>query len=128
MTQSAITQAHESDDNHSGDHSIGDYSIDNRSVLINSVIREGVRQSRQSANQAHWSFLVATVMTAASALIGLGGAGLLLSGKASEGTVTTAVGLASGVYSYQLSKEAGDRQKQANERLDQLLQQLQEER
>lgn len=98
--------------------------IDQRSRLIQDVIQEGVRQARQSADQAHWSFLIATLMTTASTLIGLGGAGLLLMGNASEGSVTTAAGLASGVYSYQLSKEAGDRQKQANDRVDQLLTEL----
>lgn len=93
--------------------------------LLKGVIEEGIRQSRQTANQAHWSFLITIVMTTASAIVGIGGAGLLLSDRASEGTVTTAIGLASGVYSYQLSKEAADRQKQANERLEQLLNQLQ---
>ncbi|MBE9178969.1 hypothetical protein IQ268_10385 [Oculatella sp. LEGE 06141] len=91
---------------------------------MQSVIQEGVRQARQSADQAYWSFVVASIMTTASTIIGLGGAGLLLVGNASEGTVTTAVGLASGVYSYQLSKEATDRQKAANDRLDRMLQQL----
>jgi len=93
--------------------------------LIKRVIYEGISQSRQSAQQAHWSFLSAMLLSTASALIGLAGASFLLLGHASEGSVTAAVGLASGVYSHQLSKDAADRQKQANERLDHMLQELQ---
>jgi hypothetical protein len=104
-----------------------EFQTDQRSILLQSVIREGIRQAKQSSNQAHWSFLIAIIMSTASAVIGLGGAGLLLAGMASEGSVTTAIGLASGVCSYQLSKEAADRQKQANERLDQMLRELQED-
>lgn len=93
--------------------------------LLDRVISEGISQSRQSAYQAHWSFLTSMVLSTASAAIGLSGAALLLSGHASEGSVTAAVGLASGVYSHQLSKDAADRQRQANERLDSMLQKLQ---
>jgi hypothetical protein len=95
-----------------------------RSALIQSVVMEGIRQARQSADRAHWSFWIATFMTTSSALMGLGGSGLLMFGKASEGAVTTAVGLASGVCSLQLTKEAGDRQKQANDWLDEMLREL----
>lgn len=98
-----------------------------RMPLLKEVIHEGIRQTKQSANQAHWSFAIATVMSTASALIGLSGAGLLLFGQGSEGSVTTAMGIASGVYSYQLSKEAAERQKRANDRLVQLLLELRED-
>lgn len=104
-----------------------DLQNDQRFALLQHVVMEGIRQSRQSADQAYWSFLIAIAMTTASAMLGLGGASLLLLGNASEGTVTTAVGLASGMYSYQLSKEAAERQKQANQRLDQMLRRLQGE-
>lgn len=97
-----------------------------RLILLHQVIAEGIRQAKQSADQAYWSFLIATVLSTTSALAGLGGASFLLFGNASEGTVTTAVGLASGMCSYQLSKEAADRQKQANDRLAQLFQELQD--
>lgn len=93
--------------------------------LLDRVIREGISQSRQSAYQAHWSCIVSIVLSTASTTIGLSGAALILFGYASEGSVTTAVGLASGVYSHQLSKDAADRQRQANERLDHMLQKLQ---
>lgn len=93
--------------------------------LLENIIHEGISQSRQSACQAHWSFLSATALSAASAAIGLSGATLLLLGQAPEGSVTAAVGLVSGVYSHQLSKDAADRQRQANERLDHMLQRLQ---
>ena len=96
----------------------------NSMLLLNRVIREGISQSRQSAYQAHWSFIASMMLTTASTAIGLSGAVLILLGHASEGSVTTAVGLASGVYSHQLSKDAADRQKQANERLDHMLQKL----
>lgn len=96
-------------------------------TLLQVVIAEGVRQSQQSAIQAHWSFLLALAMTTASALLSLGGASFLLAGKASEGSVTTAIGFASGLCSLELSKAAADRQKQANDRLDQLLRQIQGE-
>jgi hypothetical protein len=99
---------------------------DQRSVLLLSVIQEGIRQSQQNANQAHVSFQITIVMTTCSTILGLAGAALLLIGNASEGSVTTAVGLASGMYSYQLSKEAAERQKQANDRLDKMLKQLRE--
>lgn len=99
---------------------------DPRSALLEKVVLEGIRQSRQTADQAHWSFIVATLITTASSCFGLGGAGLLLMEMTSEATLTTAIGIVSGVCSYQLSKEAADRQKQANERLDQMLQELQE--
>lgn len=102
-----------------------DLPTEQRLTLLHQVAQEGVRQSRQSADQAYLSFFLATFMSTASAVIGLVGAGFLLFGSASEGTVTTAVGLASGMYSYQLSKEAADRQKQANDRLANLLQNLQ---
>lgn len=100
---------------------------DQRLVLLHQVVAEGIRQAKQSADQAYWSFLVATVLSTASALAGLSGAGFLLFGNASEGTVTTAVGLTSGMYSYQLAKEAAERQKQANNRLAQLFQELQDD-
>lgn len=119
MTQKTITQ-NEQDISWDASH------LNQQTALLQQVIQEGLRQAQQSANQAHWSFLIATMMTTASTVVGLYGACLLLFGEASEGTVTTAMGLASGVYSYQLSKEALDRQKHINERLDQMLRHLQE--
>ena len=104
-----------------------DFPSEQRLILLHQVIQEGIRQAKQNADQAYWSFLIATVMSTASALVGLSGASFLLFGSASEGTVTTAVGLASGMYSYQLSKEAADRQKQANDRLAKLFQELQDD-
>lgn len=95
-------------------------------ALLHHIIKEGVRQAELSADQAHWSFSAAILMTTASALVGLVGAGVILANRASEGSVTAAVGIASGVYSYQLSKEAAERQKEANTRLDQMLSELQQ--
>ena len=92
--------------------------------LLQCVIDEGIRQAKLGANQAYWSFSAAIFMTTASALVGLIGAGLVLLDRSSEGSVTAAVGIASGVYSCQLSKEAAERQKRANARLDQMLLEL----
>ncbi|MEM0978743.1 MAG: hypothetical protein AAGH78_00580 [Cyanobacteria bacterium P01_H01_bin.58] len=95
--------------------------------LFHCVVNERIRQTKLSANQAHWSFSATIIMTTNSALIGLIGAILVLLGRASEGSVTAAAGIASGIYSYQLSKEAADRQEQANIRLDKMLLILQED-
>ena len=97
-----------------------------KQFLLERVIQEGLSQSKHIAYQAHWSFLTSIVLSTASTAISLTGAALLLLGEGSEGTVTTAVGLASGVYSYQLSKEAAERQQQANERLNRMLEHLYE--
>ena len=59
--------------------------------------------------QAHHSFNLALVSTAASVLIGFSGVGLVLLGKASEGTIMATGGLASTAYCLKLSKDANDR-------------------
>lgn len=100
------------------------YNQESKQVLLESVIEEGLSQSRQSARQAHWSFLSSIILSTGSAIISLTGASLLLLGEVSEGTVTTTVGLASGVYSHQLSKDAAERQRQANERLNHMIEHL----
>ena len=100
------------------------HSVNSQKILLDCVIHEGISQSRQSAYQAHWSFLISMALSTASAAIGLSGASLLMLGYASEGTVSAAVGIASGIYSHQVSKDAADRQQRANERLDCLLQAL----
>lgn len=95
-----------------------------KQLLLENVIQEGLLQARQSAHQAHWSFLSSIALSTTSAAISLTGALFLLLGGVSEGTVTTAVGLASGVYSHQLSKDAAERQRQASDRLNRLLEHL----
>lgn len=96
--------------------------------LLNDVVSERIRQARLSATQAYWSFLAAILITTASATISLTWTSLVLLGKASEDTITGALGLASGIYSYQLSKDAEDRQRQrqASTQLAQMLLELQE--
>lgn len=125
MIDSCIQKARENMNNNITEHYAwqGDHPRNSR-LLLGQVIREGISQSRQSAYQAHWSFITSMVLSTAGTAIGLSGAVLILLGHASEGSVTTAVGLASGVYSHQLSKEAADRQRQANERLDHMLKKL----
>ncbi len=65
--------------------------------------------ARERLRQGRYSFNLALVMTAASAIISFMGVGLLLSGKAPEGVVSAAGGLASSVRCLQLAKEANDR-------------------
>ena len=65
--------------------------------------------AKERWRQAHHSFNLALVSTAASVLIGFVGVGLVLQGKASEGTITATGGLASTAYCLKLSKDANDR-------------------
>ena len=64
---------------------------------------------QERLRQARYSFNLALVATGVSACVGLAGAGLLLSGKLSEGVVTAAGGLASSACCIQLAKDANDR-------------------
>jgi ABC-type dipeptide/oligopeptide/nickel transport system permease component len=59
--------------------------------------------------QAKWSFNLAVTATIISFSIGVVGAGLLLSGRVSEGAVTTAGGLISTWRYQQLVKQANKR-------------------
>jgi hypothetical protein len=75
-----------------------------------SIIQERIRQAR-------FSFNLALITTAISACVGLVGAGLLLSGKLPEGTVTSTGGLVSSACCIQFAKDA-------NDRLDKVLREL----
>lgn len=66
------------------------------------IVRERIRQAR-------YSFNLALIATGLSACIGFIGAGLLLSGRVTEGTVTATGGMAASVRCAQLAKEANDR-------------------
>lgn len=81
-----------------------------------SLIQERLRQ-------AHLSFNLALVLTAISSLVGVAGVVLLLSGKAPEGTITTAGGLASNIVSVCCLKLTKD----ANDRLDRMAKDLKDE-
>ncbi|MDY7008682.1 MAG: hypothetical protein SWX82_33370 [Cyanobacteriota bacterium] len=80
------------------------------------VIQERLRQAKLSFN-------IAIVLTVISVAIGLTGTGLLLSGKTTEGTATTAGGLASQIVSISLLKMTKD----TNERLDKIATEFQDE-
>ncbi|WP_293165803.1 hypothetical protein [Okeania sp. SIO2C9] len=80
------------------------------------VIQERLRQARLSFN-------IALVLTVISTIVSLAGAGLLLSGKTSEGTATTAGGVASKIVSIGLLKMTKD----TNERLDKIATEFQDE-
>jgi hypothetical protein len=64
---------------------------------------------QERLRQARYSFNLALIATGVSACVGLFGAGLLLSGKLPEGTVTAASGVASSAYCVWFAKDANDR-------------------
>ncbi len=80
------------------------------------VIKERLRQARLSFN-------IVLGLTIISAIISVIGIGFLLSGKTSEGTATTAGGLASKIVSISLLKITKD----SNERLDKIATEFQDE-
>lgn len=82
----------------------------NQNSLENVVLQERVRQAK-------YSFNLALIATAISACVGLVGAGLLLSGKLPEGSVTAAGGLVSSTCCIRFAKDA-------NDRLDKILKEL----
>ncbi|MFN6572376.1 TRADD-N-associated membrane domain-containing protein [Dendronalium sp. ChiSLP03b] len=65
--------------------------------------------AQERLRQARYSFNLALTATALSACIGALGAGLLLSGKVTEGTFTAAGGMSASVRCIQFAKEANDR-------------------
>lgn len=83
-----------------------------------STIELSIAQER--LRQAHHSFNLALIATTVSFCISLVGAGLLLSGKVPEGTITAGGGLASSVRCIQLAKDT-------NDRLDKILVELEDE-
>lgn len=89
----------------------------NKNTITN-TIELSIAQER--LRQAHHSFNLALIATAVSFGIGLVGAGLLLSGKVPEGTVTSAGGLVSSVQCLKFAKDA-------NDRLDKILEELDDE-
>lgn len=66
------------------------------------IIQERIRQ-------ASLSFNLSLFATAASAVVSLTGAGLLLSGNLPEGSIAAASGAGSTVYCIKLAKDANDR-------------------
>lgn len=65
--------------------------------------------AQERLRQARLSFNLALAATAVSFFISLIGGGLLLSGKISSGTVTSAVGLVSSAGCLKFGKDANDR-------------------
>ena len=76
--------------------------------------------AQERLRQVRYSFNIAMIPVTFSFCINLTGAGLLLSGKIPEGTITSAGGLASGVQCIQFSKDT-------NDRLDKILAELKED-
>ncbi|MDB9321772.1 hypothetical protein PN483_22190 [Nodularia spumigena CS-591/04] len=67
-----------------------------------SIVQERIRQAR-------YSFNFALIATALSFGISLVGAGYLISNKASEGAITTAIGLVASMRYMQIAKDANNR-------------------
>ena len=97
------------------------------SILMSRIAEEGLRQTQQTFNMARTSFIIALLMTGASAIVGFVGVGYLLLGQTTEGTATTASGLVSSMVFVQLAKDASDRLDKANERLDKIATKFQDE-
>ena len=66
------------------------------------IIKERLRQARLSFN-------LALVTTGTCAIVSFCGIGMILLGKASEGSVTTTSGLSATVYCLKLTRDANDR-------------------
>ena len=92
----------------------------NNKLIPNSQQNLELIITQERIRQARYSFNLALIATAVSACIGLVGAGVILSNKVPEGTVTAAGGLASSVRCIQLAKDA-------NDRLDKVLEELKDE-
>ncbi|HTL88838.1 MAG TPA: hypothetical protein VL134_05505 [Leptolyngbya sp.] len=71
-------------------------------TIEQSIVQERLRQAR-------YSFNLALIAIAISGCVGLVSAGLLLSSKFPEGSITAACGLASSARCIQLAKDANDR-------------------
>ncbi|NEO96279.1 MAG: hypothetical protein F6K56_41535 [Moorea sp. SIO3G5] len=78
-----------------------------------SFLNERIRQAKLSFNL----LVGATIL---SGIVGLAGAGLLISKQLSDGIVTTSVGLASNIAFVKLAKDA-------NDRLDEAIREAEEE-
>ena len=78
---------------------------------------------KELLRQAHWSFNFAILLMAASSVISIIGISLLLSGKVTEGTVTTAGGL----VSYILPTNCLRLVDKANDRLNRILRERKQE-
>jgi len=80
----------------------------NRSVPNSNSTTESIIL-HERLRQARLSFNLALTATATSFLVSLVGAGLLLSGKVPEGTITSAGGLATSVRCLKFAKDVNDR-------------------
>lgn len=83
----------------------------------NQIVAEFLHQAHESSELAQQSFRLALVMTVASAVVSLIGAGLLLTGKGSEGAIAAASNLVLGTGSLQLVREASKQKQEVNEQL-----------
>jgi NADPH-dependent curcumin reductase CurA len=127
MDSNIATNPHHNDMTNNNLASVSITTLNSDSVLMTRIAEEGLRQTQQTFNMTRQSFILALVMTGASAIVGFVGVGFLLSGKASEGTITTAGGLVSSMVFVQLAKDASDRLDKANERLDKIAAKVKDE-
>lgn len=81
----------------------------NKKPILNSHSTIELSIAQERLRQARYSFNLALIATALSACISFVGAGLLLSGKVPEGTVSAAGGTVASVRCIQLAKDTNDR-------------------
>lgn len=94
--------------------------VTNSPHALDPILELSIRVGMERLRQVRHSFNLALVMTGISTIISFVGVVLLLTGKASEGTVTTAGGMVSSMCCLQLAKET-------NEQLSHLLKELKDE-
>lgn len=90
------------------------------------ILAEALQQTRECAQIAYCSSQLTLLMLVANGVVGLVGVGLLLTGYASEGTVTAASGAISGISVLHLYREASEQRQEANEHLENLIVSLQQ--
>ncbi|MEH1780263.1 MAG: hypothetical protein V7L26_14295 [Nostoc sp.] len=76
--------------------------------------------AQERLRQARYSFNLALIATALSACISLIGAGLLLTGRVTEGSITATGGMAASVRCIQFAKDK-------NDKLDQVLAEMKDQ-
>jgi hypothetical protein len=77
MDSSLATNPHNNDMTNNKFASVYSATPDSDSILMARIAEEGLRQAQQAFNMARQSFILALVMTGASAIVGFVGVGFL---------------------------------------------------
>ena len=99
----------------------------NNDDLQIAIQRENLRQAIVSFDMYRLSFKISLLARFACTIAVLVGSGLLLTGKISEGALTTSTSVISGACFYQISKEARERAEKANKQLSKAWEELESE-